>query len=116
MAARAVAKVSLPAQWNDPQLDGVINTGEYGSDFGSVIPGVLHLLDLPDLGRFIAPRKLLFCAPSDLRSTGIEQLSARFKALTTPGRDEWLRYEPGQALDSKVLLDWLNPKADQVHH
>ncbi len=28
----------------------------------------------------------------------------------------WLRYEPEQALDSKVLLDWLNPKADQVHH
>ena len=110
MAARPATRVTLPMQWNDPQLNGIINTGDYDIDFGSVIPGVLQVMDVPDLLHLIAPRKLLFCAPRDLSAAGFETLPARFNEVAGPDGEKWMRYEPEHPLDAKLLLERIGLK------
>jgi hypothetical protein len=108
MVARPAEKLSLPMQWNDPQLDGIIASEAYRTDFGSVIPGALQVLDIPDLIRLVAPRQVLFSASKDWRAPGLEELSARFREAGANGN--WLRYEPDHPLDAKRLPVWLDPK------
>ena len=108
MVARPAEKLSLPMQWNDPQLDGIIASEAYRTDFGSVIPGALQVLDIPDLIRLVAPRQVLFCASKDWRAPGLEVISARFREAGANGN--WLHYEPDHPLDAKRLPVWLDPK------
>jgi hypothetical protein len=55
----------LPKAWNDPQLRGRIDTGDYEIDFGSVIPGALRYGDVPQIAMRLAPRRALFCEARD---------------------------------------------------
>jgi len=108
IAARDPAKASLPMQWNDPQLDGIISTGAYDVDFGSVMPGALLVADIYDLARLIAPRRLLFSAARDLQEPGMGPLVNRFKAIAEASGETWLLYTPDRPLGSQNLLQWLN--------
>jgi hypothetical protein len=107
IAARDPAKTSLPMQWNDPQLDGVIRAGSYDVDFASAIPGALLVADIYDLARLITPRRLLFSAVRDLQSSGIRPILDQFKATVDASNGAWLRYLPERPLDSQDLLRWL---------
>ncbi|MCX6619518.1 MAG: acetylxylan esterase [Acidobacteria bacterium] len=86
--------------WNDPQLTGRVNAGGYSIDFGSAIPSVLHMADVPDLAGLIAPRRVLFCQALDGRS-------ARLLRMAQSAGSQWFRYEPERPLDAALLLEWL---------
>ena len=110
IAARVPAKTALPAQWNDPQLDGVINTGAYDVDFASVIPGALQVADIYDLARLIAPRRLLFSGARDPQGLGRGSWVNQFKAAAEAPGEAWLLYMPDRPLRSQDLLHWLKER------
>ncbi len=102
MVARPPSQTSLPLQWNDPQLDAIIRSQEYDTDFGSAIPGSLRRLEVIDLARLIAPRRLLFCAPKDLRAPWAEAATREFKNL-----GDSVRYAPSEPVNAQSLVEWL---------
>lgn len=109
MRARTpAAPDKLAESWNDPQLKGRVNCGEYEVDFGSVIPSVLQRANVPDLAAGIVPRRLLFCQARDARAPGAGALRLRFRQVTGAAGPNWVRYAPERPLDPTVLLHWLN--------
>ncbi len=92
---------SLSESWNDPQLTGRIDAGEYWIDFGSVIPSALKAVDVPDIAARIAPRQVLFCQTPDGGN-------ARFHHVVDSAGRNWMRYEPRKPLTPALLLDWIS--------
>jgi cephalosporin-C deacetylase-like acetyl esterase len=97
------------SDWNDPQVTGGVDTGDYRVDFGSAIPAVLRIagMDVPDIAALIAPRKVLFCQVPDSQSAGAAALVARFRQVTAAAGKSWMRYAPGRQMDAKLLLEWI---------
>ncbi|MCI0625261.1 MAG: hypothetical protein L0387_27060 [Acidobacteria bacterium] len=88
-------KSEMPPSWNDPQLNGRVNSGDYEVDFGSVIPFALETADVPEIAALIAPRRVLFCQ----YGAGLCELitptnGAVMAVLATAGVrfDQWLRF------------------------
>lgn len=104
---------NLGNSWNDPQLTGRVDAGDYVTDFGSVIPGVLRdrnpggAMDVPEIAAMVAPRKMLFCQARDLRSPGTDVLAGRFLRVAASAGKTWMKYEPGRSIDAKLLLEWM---------
>lgn len=96
--------------WNDPQLRGRVNTRDYEVDFGSVIPSALDHTDVPGITALIAPRRVLFCQTKDNQAPDAEALASRFQRMVESAGKNWLRYVPNHALDSKLLVEWLETK------
>lgn len=96
--------------WNDPQLRGCVNTGDYEVDFGSVIPSALDHADVPDITALIAPRRILFCQARDNKVSDVETQASRFQRVVESAGGNWLRYAPNQTLDGKLLVEWLEKK------
>lgn len=98
--------------WNDPQLDGRVDTGDYAVDFGAVIPSILTVADSPDLLALVAPRLVLLGRPRDADTSIPPRLSERWATAV-----EVLRAAPpdsaaavqtlDQPLDGSVLVRWL---------
>jgi cephalosporin-C deacetylase-like acetyl esterase len=101
------ADADVRSHWNDAQLSGQVDAGDYTVDLGAVIPSVLKTLDLPDILALIAPRKVLFCRPKDAAAEATTVLAARFRQVAASRGKDWIRYEPGRALDGALLLEWL---------
>jgi cephalosporin-C deacetylase-like acetyl esterase len=99
--------VDVRTHWNDAQVSGVVDAGDYKTDLGAVIPSVLKTLDLPDIVALIAPRRVLFCHLKDAAAEATKVLSARFLQVTASRGEGWIRYEPERALDGNLLLEWL---------
>ena len=97
----------MSKSWNDPQVTGRLNVGDYEVDLGSVIPGSLAIADVADIAALVAPRKLLFCQARDNRATGMEVAASRFKRLAESAGKGWFRYEPARSLDANLLLEWI---------
>ncbi len=95
-ARRPAAGASLSNSWNDPQLTGRIDTGDYQVDFGSVIPSSLKFADVPDIAAMIAPRQVLFCQ-------ALDGATPRFHRAA----GNWMRYAPEKPLTPELLLEWL---------
>ena len=93
--------------WNDPQLRGRVNTGDYEVDFGSVIPSALAVADFPDIIALLTPRRLLFCQARDLKAPDAASLAARFRQVTKTADKSSVKLVPDRALDATLLLDWL---------
>ncbi len=108
MIARApVPLAEMGNAWNDPQLDGRIRTEAYTIDFGSVLPSVLEVADLPDVVALLAPRPLLACGFRDVRDVATAPLAVRFRnALRSPTANT-SEYSPETPLDAEQLLAWL---------
>ncbi len=102
----------LPDGWNDPQLQGRIDTGESEIDFGSVIPSALEHGDVADIAALIAPRRLLFCQARDNKSPGTTVFRSRFRRVLDSAGPNWADYDPDTPLDARKLLDWLERKGD----
>lgn len=92
--------------WNDPQLRGRVNTGDYEVDFGSVIPSALAFADLPDLIALLPPRRVLFCQARDLQAPDAVSLAERFREVTATAQGS-VNFTPDRAFDATILLDWL---------
>ena len=108
MRARRLAKATdLPNGWNDPQVSGGVDSGDYPVDFGAVIPSALKMADIPDLLTLIAPRSVLFCQALDNKAPDAQELTSRFRRVTASAGKDWIRYEPGRSLDGKLLGDWM---------
>jgi cephalosporin-C deacetylase-like acetyl esterase len=91
--------------WNDAQLNGRLNTGDYEVDLGSVIPSALERADIPDLLALIAPRKVLFSEALDGHAP--ELLMSRFRRVLASAAGGWMRYDPDRALDGDYLAGWV---------
>jgi cephalosporin-C deacetylase-like acetyl esterase len=96
--------------WNNPQLQGRVNTGDYEVDFGSVIPSALDHADVSDLTALIAPRRVLFCQARDNQAPDLEALASRFQRVVESAGGNWLSYAPEQMLDGRLLVEWLEQK------
>ena len=106
IAAALPNRDELIKQWNRTAMQwGRLKGASYSVDLGSVIPSVLEVGDVPDLISLAAPRKVLYCG---VRDDGKEM--ARFQAVTSHVAGApagWISLEPGKALNSTMLLEWL---------
>jgi cephalosporin-C deacetylase-like acetyl esterase len=106
------AKIPPPKQemadaWNDAQLRGRLNTGDFEVDLGSVVPSILDIADLPDIAALVAPRPLLFCQALDNRAPDADVLVSRFHRVVESTSGGRVTYEPSRPLDARLLLNWL---------
>ncbi len=108
-AKEAMAGAEVRIHWNDAQVSGLVNAGDYAIDLGAVIPSALRTLDLPEIVALVAPRKVLFCRPKDAGAEATKALSARFLQVTSSRGKGWIRYEPARVLDAALLLEWIGP-------
>jgi len=97
---RARVPRNLPNAWNDPQLRGRVDAGDWEIDFGSVIPSALLNTDVAGIADLMGPRNVLFCEARDERAAD----PYRRRWIRHP---EWLTYRPAAALDANLLLEWL---------
>lgn len=107
MRAMASQAKDMRNDWNDAQLTGRLHTPDYEVDFGSVIPRVLSVVDVPDILALVAPRKVLFCQAQDARFAGAEPLAARFRKVVEAAGRNWIQYAPDRSLDGQLLREWL---------
>ncbi len=107
MRAMASQGKDMRNAWNDAQLTGRLNTPDYEVDFGSVIPHVLSVMDVPDILVVIAPRQVLFCQAPDAKSPGAEALAVRFRQVVGAAGGDWIQYAPDRSLDGRFLREWL---------
>ena len=71
IAGRKVSREQLLKTWNSGVMGhGMLDDGENHADAGSVIPGVLNVLDLPDLADVRTDRPLLVCGARNLKQPG----------------------------------------------
>jgi hypothetical protein len=110
MRPRLAPPSSLPARWNDPQISGGVNAGDYNVDFGAVIPDALHAADIPDILARIAPRRVLYSQTLDAKAVDAEAVVSRFRGVTAKAGEGWLRYEPGRVLDGELLREWISKR------
>jgi len=93
--------------WNDPQLEGRIQTGLYAVDFGSVLPGSLAHGDIADWVVLLGERPLLACQFRDQADPLAAPTAVRFRdALRSPTANR-SEYSPETPLDAEHLLAWL---------
>ena len=97
----------MSESWNDPQVTGRLDAGDYDVDFGSVIPGALAIADVPEIASLIAPRRLLFCQARDNSAPGIEKIAARFKRVAETAGKGWFRYEHRRSFNESLILEWM---------
>lgn len=100
--------------WNDPQLDGRVNTGPFTVDFGAVLPGALENYDVPDLLAAIAVRPVLLGARRDAKvampgvvQERLEAAVARWPRIASGGIPQIIRRE--SSFDGPSLAAWLKP-------
>jgi cephalosporin-C deacetylase-like acetyl esterase len=110
MAPRA--GTAFASSWNDAQLRGRLDAGDYQVDLGSVIASALTNADVPDLAALIAPRRLLFCQARDYRAPDSEALVSRFRRVVAAAGGNWIQYQPAGSLDAGLLLEWLRTPAN----
>ncbi|MCI0540357.1 MAG: acetylxylan esterase [Verrucomicrobiales bacterium] len=101
------ARDKMAEAWNDPQLNGRVNCGDYEVDFGSVIPFALEHADVPDIAALLAPRRLLFCQARDNGAPDAELVRSRFRRVVESTGNNRTQYAADHSLDAAVLLDWL---------
>ncbi|MGD0126201.1 MAG: CocE/NonD family hydrolase [Terriglobia bacterium] len=106
-ARKSGERKEMSESWNDPQVTGRLDAGDYDVDFGSVIPGALAIADVPEIASLIAPRRLLFCQARDNSAPGIEKIAARFKRVAETAGKGWFRYEHRRSFNESLILEWM---------
>jgi hypothetical protein len=84
---------------------GKLDDGQNQADAGSVIPGVLNVLDLPDLVDMQENRPMLVCAARNLKQPGTTEHRRAWQGKLSGQTRSWFR--PDEALTPELLLAWL---------
>jgi dienelactone hydrolase len=106
ISAPKTSRAELLRTWNSSVMShGKLDDGENQADAGSVIPGVLHVLDLPDLSELQGDRPLLVCAARNLRQPGSNEHRRAWQAKLQGKTRSWFR--PDEPLTPELLLSWL---------
>lgn len=92
------------ATWNDPQLDGRLETPDGPVDFGTAVPSLLARTDVAGLVALLQPRRVLLCEARDAVATNDPGLEGRGGGTSQMPGVEWL---PREKLTAALLLRWL---------
>jgi hypothetical protein len=91
--------------WNSSVMNnGRLNDGKSDADAGSVIPGILRILDLPDFAEILRDRLLLYAAA---RNTNAESsaVEALWQRNSTEANRKW--FLPTRQFTPDLLIEWL---------
>jgi hypothetical protein len=92
--------------WNSSLMrQGKLDDGVNHADAGSVIPGVLNVLDVSDLAELRIGQPLLVCGARNLRHPGSAAQRRAWKANLSEKSRSWFR--PDEPLTPELLLSWL---------
>jgi hypothetical protein len=106
IGARKTSREQLLKTWNSSVMSqGKLDDGENHADAGSVIPGVLNVLDLADLPELRADRALLICGARNLQQPGIVEHRRAWQTKLSDKSGSWFR--PDEPLTAELLLSWL---------
>jgi pimeloyl-ACP methyl ester carboxylesterase len=106
IGAPKTSREQLLRTWNSSLMShGKLDDGENHADAGSVIPGVLSVLDLPDLAGLRGERPLLVCGARNLRHSGSKNYRLAWQGKLSERNRRWFR--PDDALTPELLLSWL---------
>jgi dienelactone hydrolase len=107
IAGRKTSREQLLKTWNSSVMgQGKLDDGENHADAGSVIPGVLKILDLPDLAELHGDRPLLVCGARNLQQAGSAEHRRAWEKKMSGTTRSWFR--PDEPLTSELLLSWLS--------
>jgi hypothetical protein len=91
--------------WNSSVMNnGRLNDGRSDADSGSVIPGVIKMMDLADLPDLLRDRSLLFAAARNIGSGSAEHRRAWQRNLAGSSR-RW--FVPDHPFTAELVLEWL---------
>jgi hypothetical protein len=106
IGARKTSREQLLKTWNSSVMSqGKLDDGENHAGAGSVIPGVLNVLDLADLPELRADRALLICGARNLQQPGIVEHRRAWQTKLSDKSGSWFR--PDEPLTAELLLSWL---------
>jgi dienelactone hydrolase len=106
IAGPNTTREQLLKTWNSSVMNnGRLDDGENHADAGSVIPGVLRVMDLPDFAGLLRDRRLLVCGARNLKHPRSADHRRRWQAASSQGNLSWFR--PEEPLTAELLLDWL---------
>ena len=106
IGAPKTSREQLLKIWNSSVMrQGKLDDGQNQADTGSVIPGVLNVLDLPDLAVLRAGQPLLICGARNLQHPGSAEHRKAWKAKLLGKDRSWFR--PDEPLTPELLLSWL---------
>lgn len=106
IGAPKIPREQLLKVWNSSVMrQGMLDDGENQADAGSVIPGVLNVLDLPDLADLRAGQPLLVCGARNLQHPGSAEHRTAWQAKLSERNRSWFR--PDEPLTPELLLSWL---------
>lgn len=93
--------------WNSSVMrQGTVNDGQSHADIGSVIPGILNVLDLPDLADLRPRQPRLVCGARNLKHSAAARYRDVWKAKLSKATRSWFR--PDEPLTPELLLSWLD--------
>lgn len=107
LARTPPARDRMGDAWNDPQLDGIVRNAERATDFGSVLPGILELGDIPELILDAGKHPLLLGGFSDALAGTDSAARQRFKAMVLSASNPQCDYRTGARLDVDEIAAWL---------
>lgn len=106
IGGRKTSREQLLRTWNSSVMaHGKLDDGENQADAGSVIPGVLNVLDLADLGGMRGDHSLLVCGARNLNQAGSKEHRRAWQEKLSEHNRRWFR--PDDALTPELLLSWL---------
>jgi hypothetical protein len=106
IAGPETSREQLLKTWNSGVMNnGRVDDGRNRADTGSVIPGVLREMDLPDFSDLLRDRRLLFSGARNLKHPSSPEYRRRWQAGSSPDNRNWFR--PDTPLTAELLLEWL---------
>ena len=106
IGARKASREQLLKTWNSSVMSqGILDDGENHADAGSVLPGVLNVLDLPDFADLRTERPLLVCGARNLQQPGSAEYRRAWQSKLSQNTRSWFR--PDEPLTAELLLSWL---------
>jgi hypothetical protein len=92
--------------WNSSVMNnGRINDGKSDADTGSVVPGILQVMDLPDFAQILRNRPLLYSAARNVGDQASTYRSA-WQANSSKGNRNW--FVPERPFSAVLLIEWLS--------
>jgi hypothetical protein len=91
--------------WNSSVMNyGRLNDGASEADCGSVVPGILRVMDVPDFAALLGDRRLLFAAARNAGPAAARS-RAEWERLSSAANLPW--FVPGRRFGADLLLEWL---------
>lgn len=90
--------------WNSGVMNnGRLNDGERDADAGSVVPGILRVMDLADFAAPLAGRRVLFAGARN--AGGASEYRRAWERNSSEENRRW--FLPERQFSEELLLDWL---------